>query len=76
MLETLIFAVLLLFVNLILIYKPIPVLAFPVEIFTLYIYATRFITDSSLPVQPYFTIFLILINVCGLVVNALNLKGK
>jgi len=76
MLETLIFAVLLLFINLILIYKPIPVLAFPVGIFTLYIYATQFLTDSTLPAQPYFTVFLILVNVSGLVVNALSLKER
>ena len=76
MLETLIFAVLLLFVNLILIYKPIPVLAFPVEIFTLYLYITKFLGDSSLPIQPFFTVFLMLINVSGLLVNALSLKGK
>ena len=74
MLETLIFAVLLLFVNLILIYKPIPILAFPVELFTLYLYATQFLGDSTLPMQPYFTLFLILINISGLIVNALDIK--
>jgi len=74
MLETLIFAVLLLFVNLILIYKPIPILAFPVELFTLYLYVTQVLADSSLPMQPFFTIFLILVNICGLVVNGLSLK--
>ena len=74
--RTLIFALSLLVVNLILIYKPIPVLAFPVMLFTLYLYITQFLGDSSLPVQPYFTIFLILINVSGLIVNALSLKGK
>ena len=74
MLETLIFAVLLLFVNLILIYKPIPILAFPVELFTLYLYATQILLDSSLPMQPFFTIFLMIVNVAGLIVNALSLK--
>lgn len=74
MLETLIFAVLLLFINLILIYKPIPILAFPVMLFTLYLYVTQFLGDSSLPMQPYFTIFLCLVNVSGLIVNAFNLK--
>lgn len=76
MLETLIFAILLLFINLILIYKPIPILAFPVEIFTLYLYATQFLNDSSLPMQPFFTVFLILLNVSGIVVNALSLQEK
>jgi len=74
MLETLIFAVLLLFINFILIYKPVPILAFPVMLFTLYLYVTQFLGDSSLPMQPYFTIFLCLVNVSGLIVNAFSLK--
>ena len=76
MFETLIFALLLLIVNLILIFRPLPVLAFPVELFTLYLYTTQFLGDSTLPMQPYFTMFLILINVSGLVTNALSLKEK
>ena len=76
MFETLIFALLLLIVNLILIFRPMPVLAFPVEIFTLYLYTTQLLGDSSLPMQPYFTLFLILINVSGLVTNALSIKER
>ena len=76
MFETLIFALILLIVNLLLIYRPIPILAFPVELFTLYLYTTQFLTDSSLPMQPFFTLFLMLINVSGLIVNALHLREK
>ena len=76
MLETLIFAVLLLFINFILIYKPVPILAFPVMLFTLYLYVTQFLGDSSLPMQPYFTIFLCLVNVSGLIVNAMDMRGN
>ena len=72
--RTLIFALSLLVINLILIYKPIPILAFPVMLFTLYIYITQFLNDFSLPIQPFFTIFLCLINVSGLIINAFSLK--
>ena len=76
MLETLIFALILLIVNLLLIYRPVPILAFPVELFTLYLYATQFLGDSTLPMQPFFTFFLILINVCGLIVNAFDVRSN
>jgi len=72
MIENFVILILLLFINLILIYRPIPILAFPVMIFTLYLYATQFITDATLPMQPYFVIFLMIISVAGLVVNALD----
>jgi len=74
MIENFVILILLLFINLILIYRPIPILAFPVMLFTLYLYATQFINDSNLPMQPYFVIFLMIISVAGLVVNALDSK--
>lgn len=76
MVENFVILIILLFVNILLIYKPIPILAFPVMIFTLYLYATQFITDTTIPLQPYFIIFLMLISVSGLVVNAFNLRGE
>ena len=69
-----IFSIILLIINLILIYKPIPVLAFPVQLFSLYICAIVFLSSVDLPMQPFYTIFLILITVCGLVVNGLELR--
>lgn len=74
--ETLIVSLILLMVNLIMIYRPLPILAFPVELFTAYIYATQFLYDSSLPLQPYYTIFLVLVNVGGMTVNALTMRKK
>lgn len=72
--QMLIVSVVLLMVNLIMIYRPLPILAFPVELFTIYIYATVFLGDSTLPMQPFYTVFLALINVAGMAVNALSMK--
>lgn len=71
-----IFSIILLIINLILIYKPIPILAFPVQLFSLYICATVFLPSVDLPMQPFYTLFLMLINVSGLTVNALSLKDR
>lgn len=78
MLENFIVLIIIMFVNIVLIYRPLPIFAFPIEIFTLYLYVTEFLTLSSsvIPLNPFFTIFLILINISGLVINALELKSK
>jgi len=72
--EMLILSVILLMVNLIMIYRPLPILAFPVELFTGYIYATQFLYDVTLLMQPYYTVLLILINVAGMTVNAMTMR--
>lgn len=76
MIETLIFAIVLLMVTILLIYKPIPILAFPVELVSLYICVIHFLPSEDLPSQPFFTFFIIVINVLGLVVNALELRRE
>lgn len=78
MLETFIALIIIMFVNLLMIYKPIPIFAFTVGLFTLYLYITEFLPlpSSDIPLNPFFTLFLILINIAGLVINSLELKGK
>ena len=64
MFETLLFALILIFLNLILIFKRVPLLGLFVGGFTLLISLRYFINDTTLPVNtvnaPFFTIF-----VCG-----------
>lgn len=74
MMETLIFAIILLFLNLILIYRPIPIASFVIGMFSIYIYATQMLTDSTLPVNPFFTVFLILVSTIGIIINALSMR--
>ena len=51
--------ILFLFIDLILIYRPIPILAFPVMIFFLYIGIKEFfpLSSSVIPMNPYTSIF-------------------
>lgn len=71
-----IFSIMLLIINLVLVYKPIPILAFPVELFSLYICATVFLSNSNLPMQPFYTVFLIMIICFALIVNAFDFNQK
>jgi len=75
MIETLIFAIILLVLNVVLTYKPIPIMGFPLGIFSLFIYITVFLNDASLPVQPFFTMFLMLLAVTQLLANAFEFRG-
>lgn len=65
-----------LFIDLILIYKPIPVLAFPVMVFFLYVGITEFFPLSSfvLPMNPLTSIFFLVFCSLGILVNGLDLK--
>jgi len=76
MLEIFLVMIIILFVNIVLIYRPIPLFAFPIELFTLYLYVTEFLnlSTSIIPLNPFTTIFLIIINISGLVINALEFK--
>lgn len=76
MLENFVFMVLLLFVNLIFIIKPIPLIAFPVALFSFYMGAIIFLYDSSIPSNPYSTVFFVLICVCNILANSLSLREK
>ena len=67
-----IFSIILLIINLVLVYKPIPILAFPVELFSLFICATVFLPSADLPMQPFYTMFLMIIIVFAMIVNAFD----
>jgi len=72
----LIIFILFLFIDLILIYKPIPVLAFPVMVFFLWIGITQFfpLPNTSLPMNPYTSIFFLVFCALGILVNGLDLQ--
>ena len=72
----LIIFILFLFIDLILIYKPVPVLAFPVMVFFLWFGISEFfpLNDSVLPMNPYTSIFFLVFCALGILVNGLDLK--
>lgn len=72
----LIIFILFLFIDLILIYKPVPVLAFPVMVFFLYIGITQFypLSNSHIPMNPYTSIFFLIICGLGILVNGLDIR--
>lgn len=74
---TLMIFILFLFIDLILIYKPIPILSFPVMVFFIFIGVTEFLplADTVLPFNPITTFFFLLFCSFGMLVNALDLKG-
>lgn len=74
-LEVVLIAVVLLAINILFAYRPIPIMGFPVTLFTIYLYATQLIYDVSLPYNPYFSIFSIFVAVASLILNASELKN-
>ena len=58
MVYTFIFYIILLFINLLFIFRPTPIVAFPIALFSFYIGATQFLTDTDIPSNPYATVFL------------------
>jgi len=72
----LIIFILFLFIDLILIYKPVPILAFPVMLFLLWFGITQLfpLSDSVLPMNPYTSIFFLVFCALGILVNGLDLK--
>lgn len=76
MLDTFIVAVLLLFFNFILIAKRIPIVSFPVAVFTIWVTATKFVSDTTIPVHFEFSLFLILMAIINIFANALKVNEK
>lgn len=76
MIEALTVAIFFICVNILLSYKPIPIIGFPVGIFSIFIYITVVIHDSTIPFQPYFTMFALLIAGGQLLVDALEIRGN
>jgi len=68
--------ILFLFIDLILIYKPVPVLAFPVMVFFLWLGIDQFFSlpSSDLPMNPYTSIFFLFFCALGILVNGLDLR--
>ena len=65
-------------VDIMLIYKPVPILAFPVMVFFLYFAITKFLPLSSsvIPMNPMTSVFFIIFCAIGILVNGLNvMKG-
>lgn len=73
---TLIIFVIFLFIDLILIYRPVPILAFPVMIFFLYVAVFNFfpLSSSSIPMNPLTSTFFIIVCALGILVNALDTR--
>lgn len=66
--------ILFLFIDIILIYRPVPILAFPIMGFFIYIGVFTFypLPSTSLPLNPELSIFFIFFCALGLFVNALD----
>lgn len=74
MLETFIVAVLLIFLNLFFAIKRLPVIGIPIAILTIYISATKFLIDTTIPVNPLFTILVVLFAIGNIFANALDMN--
>lgn len=78
--EIILFAILA--INLLLIWKPVPLVAFPISLASIGLFALTLTGESLnpldvvLPFQPYLTLFFILICVCSLVININDFKEK
>jgi len=76
MFEGFLFYAIVFLINLIFIFKRIPLVAFPLGLFSLYVSATVFLTDSTIPVNPYSTMLLFLLTTCMLLTNSLVMTQK
>lgn len=76
-LGTLMIFIIFLFIDLILIYKPVPILSFPVMIFFIYIGIVEFypLPNTSIPLNPVTSIFFLLLCSLGMLVNALDVRS-
>ena len=74
--EILIIFILFLLIDLILIYRPIPILAFPVMVFFFYVAVTEFLPlpETTLPMNPLTSVFFIIFCALGILVNGLDLR--
>jgi len=68
--------ILFLFIDLILIYRPVPILAFPVMVFFIYVGIIDFFPMSSsvIPMNPLTSVFFLIFCALGILVNGLDLK--
>lgn len=75
MLEIFVLSILFLFLNLIFVFKPVPIIAIPIGVYTVYIIAMVFIGSSEIPAQPYFSFFILLVTSISMLINALDTQG-
>lgn len=75
-LGVLIIFIIFLFIDLILIYRPIPILAFPVMIFFVYVGIIEFfpLSENVLPFNPMLSVFFLIFCSLGIIVNGLELR--
>lgn len=71
---TLIIFILFLFIDLMLIYRPVPILAFPIMVFFLYVGVFEFLplSEASIPMNPLTSVFFIIFCAIGILVNGLD----
>jgi len=74
MFEIFVLAILFLFLNLLFVFKRVPIMAIPVGIFTVYVIAMVFIGSSELPAQPYFSFFILMVTAINILINGLDIK--
>lgn len=72
----LIMFIIFLFIDLILIYKPVPILAFPIMTFFFYVGIFEFfpLSDNVLPMNPMTSAFFLIFCSLGILVNGLELR--
>ena len=74
MMEIFVLAILFLFINLLFVFKRVPILAIPVGIFTVYVIAMVFIGSTEIPAQPYFSFFVLMVTAINILINGLDIK--
>lgn len=74
MIEPFVVAILFLFLNLLFCFKKVPLVAIIIGLYTWYITAMVFIGSSSIPVQPYFSFFLLLVSTTSMLINVLDIR--
>jgi hypothetical protein len=67
---------LLLMINLILIFKSVPIFGIPIAIFTIFFSGMYFIFDVDIPANPVTSTFLIFIAVASIYMNFNFIRGK
>lgn len=77
MYESLLFALILIFLNIIITIKPMPLLGLTIGLFTILIGILSFIPDTTLPVNsptPYFTLLILLIASINLYSQSVDIR--
>lgn len=79
MYESLLFALILIFLNIIIIVKPMPLLGLTIGLFTILLCILFYISDATLPMNnptPWFTLLLLLIASINLYSQSVDIRKK